>query len=156
MKNDLKIESGLGLKGKFILTLRDLAGNVVGKQTVGNLVVNASKVIFAKMINGESTFTGAVNYLAVGTGTASPAVTDTTLVTEIGRVIPISQVRAGNEITFEFYFSPSEANGVLKEVGAFIDGAAGVDTGELFDRAMIDITKTSLNSLTIELVITVD
>jgi len=155
MTNKLKIKDGLKFKGKFVLTLRDLDGNVVEKQIVDNLVVNVGKYVFARQINGEFTYTGAINYLAVGTGTASPAATDTKLVTEVGRVIPLSQSRTNAVITFEFYFSPTEAIGNLKEVGAFIDGTAVIDTGQLFDRANIDVTKTSLNSLTVELVVTV-
>lgn len=150
------LKSGLTLKGKFILTLRDLDGNIIKRQEIDNLVVNTGKYVYARLIDGDTTYSGAINYIAVGTGTNSPAITDTTLQTELARTNNIlSQTRVNNVVTFEFYFGPTEAIGILKEVGAFIDGTAVVDSGQLFDRQNIDITKTAMNSLTIDLVVTV-
>lgn len=151
----MKINESLKLKGKFIFTLKDLAGNIVETKEYDNLVVNVTKNLFAGRINGETTYTGAINWLALGTGSNTPAATDTQLQTEVGRKAPLTQSRSSNQVTFEFYFAPTEAIGTLKEVGAFIDGTATPNSGQLFDRAAIDITKTSLNSLTVTLLVTV-
>jgi hypothetical protein len=152
-----KVQSNLKLKGKFICTLRDLEGNIVKEQVIENLVVTVGKEVFARLLAGDTTYSGLINYLAVGTGLSSPNISDTTLETEIGRTTAQSPTptRSGTEVTYEFFFSASEAIGTLKEVGAFIDGTATADTGQLFDRAQIDIEKTSLNSLTIQLVVEV-
>lgn len=165
----MQIKSSLKLKGSFKLILRDHSdccggemedchnGKIVKIQEVNNLVTTVGKEVFARLLANDQTYSGYINYLAVGTGLSSPSVSDTTLETEIGRTTPQSPTptRTGTSVLWEFYFSPTEANGTLKEVGAFIDGTATIDTGQLFDRAQIDIEKTSLNSLTIQLVVEV-
>lgn len=152
-----KLQSQFKLKGTFKLTLRDLEGNIIKEQTVSNLVTTAGKEVFARLLAGDTTYSGEINYLAVGTGLSSPSISDTTLETEIERTTAQAPTptRTGASVEYEFLFGASEAIGTLKEVGAFIDGTATVDTGQLFDRAEIDIEKTSLNSLTIQLVVEV-
>lgn len=153
----IEAKENYGIDGKVICTLRDLEGNVVWEKEYHNIVTSAAKAGFAQLINAETspTFTGIVNYGAVGTGTSTPATSDTQLQTEVGRKTVNGRSRAANVTTLEFYFDPTEANGNLKEFGAFIDGTASANTGTLFDRVSIDVVKTSLNSLTISLVITV-
>ncbi len=132
-------------------------GRLIEKKVQHNLVCNVTKNGFAGILNGESGFTGIINYGAVGTGTNSPASSDTTLQTEIARTIVEagSNFRASNVTTMSFYFDPTVGNGNIKEFGAFIDGTATVDTGFLFDRVNLDVTKTSLNSLRVTLQVTV-
>ena len=151
----IKQSEWLKLKGKVTCELFDLEGNLLEVKTYDNLVCNVSKNGFAGRLNNETSFTGVVNYGAIGTGTNSPAATDTTLQTEVARAIVETNSRASNVTTITFYFDPTTGNGNLKEFGAFIDGTAVVDTGTLFDRVNIDVTKTSLNSLRVTLQITV-
>lgn len=153
----MKLKSDLKLHGRFILTLRDLKGNIIKVQEIDNLVVTSGKEVFARLLANDNTYSGYINYLAVGTGLSSPNISDTTLETEIERTLPQAPTptRTGAQVEWEFFFAANEAIGTLKEVGAFIDGLAGADTGQLFDRAEIDIEKTPLNSLTVQLVVTV-
>lgn len=153
----MKLKSDLKLHGKFILTLRDLDGNIVKQQEIDNLVTTSGKEVFARLLANDNTYSGYINYVAVGTGLSSPNISDTTLEAEIERTLPQAPTptRVGTQVTWEFFFSAAEAVGTLKEVGAFIDGNAAADSGQLFDRAEIDIEKTPLNSLTINLVVTV-
>lgn len=150
-------KSQLKLKGKFVLTLKDLDDNIMKVQKVDNLVVTVGKEVVARLLANDQTYSGYINYVAVGTGLSSPNISDTTLETEIARTLPQAPTptRVGAEVTWEFFFAAAEAVGTLKEVGAFIDGNATLNTGQLFDRAQIDIEKTPLNSLTIQLVVTV-
>lgn len=148
-------EGGKFATGKVVTKLFDLQGNLIEKKTQYNVVVTSSKNGFAGILNSESTFTGNINYGAVGTGADSAVAADTLLQTELDRVIPTSQSRAGNVTTLLFAFAPTDANGSLKEFGAFIDGTAAADSGTLFNRVNIDVVKTTLNTLTIELIITV-
>lgn len=151
-----KISENLsGIEGHVICELFDLQGNLIEKKEYDNLVVNVAKNGFAAILNDESGFTGIINYGAIGTSTASPALTDTTLTAEIARAVVESNSRANNVATITFYFDPTTGNGTLKEFGAFIDGTASANTGTLFDRVNIDVVKTSLNSLRITLIITV-
>ena len=149
-------ESFTGIKGHIKTELFDLEGNLIEVKEFDNLVVNVAKNAFAAILNSEvSSFTGKINYGAVGTSTASPALTDTQLTAEIARVVQESNSRSANVATITFYYSPITGNGLLKEFGAFIDGTATINTGTLFDRVNIDVNKTSLNSLRITLTITV-
>jgi len=152
-----KLKETIKLNGRFILTLKDLNGKILKVQKVDNLVTNIGKEVFARLIAGDTTYSGEITHLAVGTGLSSPSILDTTLETEIARTTPLAPTptRAGAEVTFDFYFAPAEAIGTLREIGAFIDGTNTIDTGQLFDRAEIDIEKTSLNSLTIQLIVEV-
>lgn len=68
--------------GTPILTHRGADGRIKGVRIVRNLIVSAGKAGMASRLNGsggEAAFT----YLAVGTGTTSPAAGNTTLETEI-------------------------------------------------------------------------
>jgi len=152
-----KIEDEFDLEGVVTCELFDLQGNLVEKKVYHNLVTTVVKNSFAGLIGGETGFTGIVNYGAIGTNSASPAISDTQLGTEVARatIESGSYSRAGNVITMAFYFDPNTGNGSLKEFGAFVDATATTNSGTLFDRVNIDVTKTSLNSLRITLQITV-
>ncbi len=157
MKRYLEISEKSFLKGHVKCELMDLSGNVIETKEYKNMVVSVVKNAFAAMINGEvSSFTGIINYGAVGTSTASPALTDIQLTAEIARVVPEPpNSRSANVTTITFYFDPTVGNGLLKEFGAFIDATGTANTGILFDRVNIDVTKTSLTSLRITLTVTV-
>lgn len=148
----LIINSEMKIKGHFKAILQDASTNeIVLEKSVDNLVVSVAKNGFAKLLAGETGFTGQVNYLAVGTGADTPSATDTQLVTELARTTIVGGTlsRTNNVVSMEFYFSPTEANGNIKEVGAFIDATATANSGIMFDRALLDVTKTVTNSLTL-------
>lgn len=151
----LKIKDGVQFKGDVKCTLLDLNGNVVEVKEYHNVVTSAFKNALAGLMNNEAPFTGIVNYGAIGTGTASPSSSDTVLDTELARTTVYERSRSSNVVSLQFYFDPTQGNGTLKEFGAFVDGTSTVDTGTLFDRVAIDVVKTSLNSLLIELTITI-
>jgi len=159
MEKSKIIKRGFQPKGRFIATLRDLDGNIVSQVEKENLVVNVGKNGFAKLMNGESGFTGNLitAYLAVGTGANAPAPGDTTLQTELARttIVVGSNSRNNAEVQMDFYFSPTEANGDIKEVGVFVDGTAAANSGTLFDRTLLDVTKLATNSLTITFIVDV-
>jgi hypothetical protein len=145
-------DSSLKIHGHFTAILRDAnTGEILLTKSVDNLVVSVAKNGFAKLIAGESGFTGEINYLAVGTGADTPAANETQLVSELARTAIVGGTlsRTNNVVSMEFYFAPTEANGNIKEVGAFIDATATANSGIMFDRALLDVTKTVTNSLTL-------
>jgi len=84
------------------------------------------------------------DYIAVGTGTATPLITDTALGTEVDRNITTSNIKnvALGTYLFATTFTVSEANGnTLSEYGVF-DLASG---GEMWSRNLItpNIVKTT-------------
>lgn len=69
-----------GMKGWFEINhIRD--GQVIDTRNTPNTIVNAGLASAAGLLNGE--VTDFFDYLAIGTGTTSPAATDTQLETEI-------------------------------------------------------------------------
>lgn len=141
--------------GHIAWDLLDLEGNILEHGERGNLAVDAAKIGFAQILNDESGFTGIINYGAIGSGANTPNVADTDLQTETARSVIETQSRAGKIVTITFYFDPTQGTGDVKEFGAFIDGTASANSGTLFDRVNLNITKTALNSLRITLTITV-
>lgn len=123
---------------------------------INNLVSRAGRTIMARLLKGDRTYSGEINYCALGTGDTGSTTSDTTLETEQHR----KQVSSGAYSTYHTYistfFTAGEFQGTIKEIGHFIDGAAGVDTGQLWSRiadpetAELPITKTDIQSLTID------
>ena len=124
-----------------------------------NVGCTAGKNSLASRMAGASK--GQVTYLAVGTGANTggdaPAVGNTTLKAELIRK-QIS-VRSSTDATanFRIFFSTTEANGTLTEIGLFGDDATvTADTGVLFARAVIDKTKTDAETLTIDWALSIE
>jgi hypothetical protein len=147
MKNNVKlvfenVETG----EKEILELHNTECTV-GKNSLASRMVGAEK--------------GQVTYFAVGTGASTggdaPDVSDTELNTELERKQISVRSATGNTANFRVFFNTSEANGVLTEIGLFGDDASiTADSGTLFARAVIDKTKTSAETLTIDWSLDVD
>ncbi len=68
----------------------------------------------------------AMSHMAVGTGTSTPAVGDTTLQTEVARVALTSVVRSDKKVTYVGTFGPGVGTGALTEAGIF-NAASGGD-----------------------------
>lgn len=144
--------------GKFIAHLRDSAtGELQATYYTDNLVCDRGKNVVAARLNNETTYTGIINYLAVGTGTNTPLSTDTQLQTELARTTVSSSSRSNSQTTLNFFYNSSTANGTITEVGAFIDGTASANSGQIWNHAIFSpsITKTSAQTLTITLISTI-
>ena len=78
---------------------------------------------------------------------------NTSLGTESARSILSAASVNANVITYDFFFSQTQANVTIGEAGIFMQAAAGSGTGTLLDRTLISpvITKTSANTMLIEL-----
>jgi len=73
----------VGLRGELELVVRDKHGKVKDRRVLKNLIVNVGKAQVAGLINGD--VTTPFKYIAIGTGTTSPAATDTGLENETHR-----------------------------------------------------------------------
>mgnify|MGYP003527535062 CR=1 len=157
LAKDLPTENAT-LHGKMIIEKRSvLTGEITETIVIDNLVCNTGKNTIAARLNGETVLTnGILNYMAVGTGTNIPAVSDTTLQTEIARTTVSSNSRSLNIATITFFFGSASGNGTLREAGAFFDGTPTLNSGALFDRVNINVTKTTADTLTITLIVTVN
>lgn len=149
----------VGIRGRVIVTLRDArSGRIISQDVHENLIVTTGKVAVAARFAGDTSKANRneITFGAVGTGTNSPALSDTTLQTEFFRKVLATRSFLSNVATLRLFLSTSEGNTTLKEFGLFgEDASATPDSGTLFNRVKIDRTKTSSNTLTIESRITI-
>jgi len=54
----MQVKDTFGLQGKFILTLKDLDGNIVEVQESKNLVVTVGKEVYARLLMNDQTYSG--------------------------------------------------------------------------------------------------
>lgn len=101
-----------------------------------NQVHRVGREVFARMLVGDSTYTGEINYGALGSGSAAIVDTDTTLGTEVARKPIASRSRTNDSVTIDFYYSKSDTDGTYEEFACFIDGSAAADSGQMFNRVL--------------------
>lgn len=129
-----KKEKTVTIKGQWEIKTIDLAtGKIIDVDKGENLILNAGKERVAKLLCGVSStdFT----YIAIGTGTTAPTVTDTALETEVARESAVgggayeASYKAVFEKTFNFGSAESYA---ITEAGLSDSASASGET--LFDR----------------------
>lgn len=138
-------------KGKVALLWGDKHGNLRDVEYLDNLITTAAKESWAKAFRGETASNqGIATYHALGTGSTAPALGDTTLETEIFRKLISVRDEINNASRFQTFFTTSEGNGSLRELGLFGDAASGTaNTGTLFARLAISREKSSNDTLTV-------
>lgn len=152
------IEERVTLRGRVTLTLRDVRTGKEDVQVLDNLIVTAGKSAIAARLAGDTAVAnrGEITYGAVGTGTTAPTLADTTLETELVRKLLALRSFSANVATLRMFLTTAEGNGTLKEFGLFgEDASITADSGTMFNRLLIDRVKTSANTLTIEVQLTV-
>lgn len=117
---------------------------------VKNRVVLTGRAVLARLLAGDNTYSGEINYGALGTGSTAISDSDSVLDTEVKRKQPASLIRTNDQIICDFYYSKADTNGTYQEFGMFIDGTSVVDTGQLYNRLLTGgWVKTSLESMTV-------
>lgn len=106
-----------------------------------NLIMQGSytgKDLLCRRLIGDTTYTAIINYGAIGTGSTTPAVSDTQLATESARTTRALELVVGNnQAQIQFFFPDVQlANTTYREFGTFIDGSNTANTGRLFNRAL--------------------
>lgn len=122
-----------------------------------NIVVLAGRAVFARLLAGDTTYSGAVNYGALGTDNTAPNSADTALGTEVARKLFARRSRTNAQVNFDFYYSKSDTDGTYEEFGMFIDGTATADSGVLFNRVLTGgWTKTDQEAMTVQVQININ
>ncbi len=111
------------MKGNLTVTLFDEQGNVKDERAIKNLVVSAGKTFIASRMVGTSQ--AIMTHMAIGTGTTTPAVAQTTLTTEAGRVTLASSSSSSNAVTYTATFPAGTGTGAITEAGIFNAASAG-------------------------------
>lgn len=121
-----------------------------------NLIPTVGRTMIANNLTSTSpTNTMRINYVALGTGVTAPANGDTTLQTETYRNAVASQTNASNIAYATGFFTATETSGTFRETGLFSNGTAAANSGVLFSRVAINITKAVTETLTVDWTITI-
>lgn len=98
-----------------------------------NLVTTAGRNVLARRLAGNTTYTGAINYGALGTQVSpSPVNGSTQLGTEVYRKLNSSATYSSNIAYVDFFYAATDTNGTYTEFGNFIDGTGTANSGQLF------------------------
>jgi hypothetical protein len=119
------VNDQIKLTGELNIVVTGPDGQVKQNTTVPNLVVTAGKNFIASRITG--TASAVMSHMAVGAGTASPDVANTTLGTELGRVALTTAggVATNNVVQFVGSFPAGTGTGAVTEAGIFNAASAG-------------------------------
>lgn len=141
---------------KTVKGFMDMLNNKYGQKpvVVHNVVPNVGRGVLISRLTNDLTYSGTVNKVALGTGATTPSNSDTQLGTEVYRNNAASLTSAVNIGYISGFFTAAEVSGSFAEVGLFIDGAAGANTGALFSRALSTINKSAIQTLTLDWIVT--
>lgn len=134
------------------ITVRDLAGNITDVQEFHNLITTVGLNMVRDMLAGDVA-DGEIKYTAVGTGSAAPAIGDTTLDTESFRKATTSTSKPGDgQFRHVVYIAPAEAVVAIEEIGWFAGAAAGAGAGSgiMISRVLYSRNKTAIESIQVE------
>jgi hypothetical protein len=120
-------------------------GRLLQRTRQHNLVVTAGRNLVRDLLHGASA--AQVTHLALGTGTAAVAASDTTLGTEVFRDTLTSRTAAAGKLTCVYYLGTGSANGNTLSEAGLLTASSG---GTLYARALLAsaIAKTSAISAT--------
>jgi len=121
---------------------------------VENITTTVGRSVLAQRLGGDVTYTGTVDYTALGDDNTGEVVGDATLGNEVYRKALSSGTDASNIAYLETFFTAAEDADTYEEYGMYIDGAAGADTGQLFNRFTQTITKSNVETLNVQSVVT--
>jgi len=122
---------------------------------VKNVTTTVGRSVFAQRLVNVTTYTGVVNYCALGTSSTAPAVGDTQLGTETYRKALSPSTYANNIAYLETFFSSTDTNGTFEEFAFFIDGTGSANTGQMFNRFTQSVTKSATESLNVQSTVTI-
>jgi hypothetical protein len=116
------IQETIKAKGELSIKLFGPDGKLKAEQNVPNLVVTTGKTFIAARMVGTPT---AMSHMAIGSGTTDPAVGDTALQTELGRVSLTSSASAGAVVTYIASFGAGTGTGAVTEAGILNASSSG-------------------------------
>jgi hypothetical protein len=151
-------DSCLKLKGVWKFTIRDAkTGKIKRIQSYENLIPTAGRSKIAEALAGDLTGISEVeiNKTSLGTGSTAPVNGNTTLETEVFRKDVASATFSSNKLFVTAFYTAIEVTGTFAEAGLHIDGTGAVDTGTLFSRVLISVTKSASETLTVDYTVTI-
>lgn len=145
------------MEGVYTFTLRDIFTGAERVYTYKNLIPTAGRQAIANFLTSStpSPSTLYCSHTALGSGTNAPANSDTQLQTETFRKAVASSTNAANIAFVSAFYTAAEAVATHREAGIFIAGTGVANSGTLFSRVAINITKGATETLTIDYQVTI-
>lgn len=143
-----EINANFKVMGDVEITLTS-DGVVKEKRTVKNLVVTTGKNWIVGRMTGADT--SEMSHMAIGTGTTSQLIANTSLQTEIARLL-FSEASLNNYITYSATFPAGTGIGAITEAGIFNAASAGI---MLCRTTFAPVNKDVLDTLSITWALTV-
>lgn len=116
-----------------------------------NIITNVGHALAAGRFLPDTSPGAALSHSAIGTGTGAPAVTDTTLGSEVNRQTLDTYTRGtganANVLSITVQFGNGEGSGLISECGLFNAGSAGT----MFARAQVDPARQKNSSDTLDI-----
>lgn len=123
---------------------------------VENLIPTVGRAMIANNLTDVTpTNVMVIKHCALGSSTTAPANGDTQLGTEVYRNAIASITNASNVGYATGFFGAAETTGTYKEVGLFCDSTGTANSGVLLSHVAVDITKSAVETLTIDWIITI-
>jgi hypothetical protein len=120
-----------------ILHLLEAEGIIERHHADHNLVVTIGRNVLARLLTGDTTYSGQINYGALGSSSTAVSNADTQLGTEVFRKLYASHTTDGNNVAYiDFFYAASDTNGTYAEFGNFIDGTGTANSGRLFSHIL--------------------
>lgn len=119
------VNDQIKLTGALDIVLTGSDGRVKENIHVPNLVVSVGKNFIASRMTGAAS--AVMSHMAIGAGTVAPAVGDSALGSELGRVALTTAggVATNNVVQFVGSFGPGVGTGAVTEAGIFNAASAG-------------------------------
>jgi hypothetical protein len=138
-------------RGRYLELVGKLRKLSLARQyRVANLVTTIGRSVLAQRLANTTTYTGTINYGALGSSATAVANADTQLGTEVFRKVTASTSYTNNVAFIDFFYSKADTNGTYQEFGTFIDGTGSANTGQIFNHALTGgWTKSASESMTV-------
>lgn len=148
-------ETGIKMIGDVNIKVFAADGSLKEEKQVKNLVVSVGKTYIANRMQSNSV-QSVMNTMAIGTSSATPAVGNTTLGIEAGRVALASFSASSNQVTATATFPAGTGTGAITEAGIFNPASAGGSGGNMLCRTTFPVVnKAAGDSIAVTWVITV-
>ena len=156
MNKKIEKKENQTLVGIWKFTLEDILTGVKRVFEYRNLIPTAGREQICLALEGgiASINEIKITHTSLGTGVTAPNNSDTQLETETYRKSVASATHASNVLYISAYYTAVEVSGAFKEAGIHINGTGAPNSGILFSRVAVDITKAVTESLTVDYVVT--
>lgn len=147
-----KLNNKITIRGEITARVYDAKTGKLKRTypTIRNLITTEGRNVLARLLAGDVTYSGEINYGALGDSVVAPANGDTQLGNEVYRKVTASAVFSDNIAYVTFYYSQSDTDGTYKEFGNFIAGTGTINIGQLFTHVAIDWTKSDVEILVVD------